>query len=172
MSVYKKNAQVGGRGTFQDNNPAGLHKHSTSVTDLSSKRETLKPFSMIRKTYLPPGIYDLDCICWKVNPPSQGFREKLAFWFKPNGTLYDDLTIARYYNIYRDDDGIEYFPPRSDYTLEIGRLWPRKDDISPDDLVGETVRCEVVEQTKDRRKNKLKTGIKPTLIKEIIGWPE
>ena len=63
-------------------------------------------------------------------------------------------------------------PPRSDYTLEIGRLWPRKDDISPDDLVGETVRCEVVEQTKDRRKKKLKTGIKPTLIKEIIGWPE
>jgi hypothetical protein len=92
--------------------------------------------------------------------------------FKPNGTHYDDLTTARYYNVYRDENNLEYFPARSDYTLEIGRLWPGRNDIQPDDLVGKTVRCEVVKQTKDRRKKKLKKGIKPTQIKEIIGWPE
>ena len=172
MSIYKKNTQVGGPGTFQNHNPAGSQSNYNSVVTIPTKQKTLKPFSMIRKVYLPPGIYDLDCIGWKVNPPSQGLREKLAFWFKPNGTDYDDLTIARYYNVYRDDNDIQHFPPRSDYTLEIGRLWPSKNDITPDDLVGLTVRCEVVEQTKDRRKNNLKNGIKPTLIKEILGWPE
>lgn len=136
------------------------------------KKKILKPFSMIRKVYLPPGIYNLDCIGWKVNPASQGLREKLAFWFKPNGTDYDDLTIARYYNLYRDENEIEHFPPRSDYTLEIGRLWPRKDGVLPGDLVGETVRCEVTEQKKDRRGKEIKTGIRPTFITEIIGWPE
>lgn len=147
-----------------------LQGHFIPVTQ--TNQETIKPLSIIRKSYLPPGFYNLECIGWKVNPPSQGLREKLAFWFKTNGTPYDNLNTTRYYNVYRDENEIQHFPPRSDYTLEIGRLWPRSDDIQPDDLVGETVRCEVVEQTKDRRKKKLKTGIKPTLIKEIIGWPE
>lgn len=170
MSIYKENAPVGGQGHFQKHNPERLQEHCTPVTPI--KRETRKPFSMIRKTYLPPGFYDLECIGWKVNPPSQGLREKLAFLFKTNGTPYDDVTTARYFNIHRDESDIQHFPPRSDYALEIGRLWPHRDDIEPGDLVGETVHCEVMEQTKDRRKKKLKTGIKPTLIKEIIGWPK
>lgn len=171
MSIYK-NARVRGPGTFQKNNPAGSQGNYNPVTTLPTKREALKPFSMIRKIYLPAGFYDLECIGWKVNPPSQGLREKLAFLFKTNGTPYDDVTTARYYNIYRDENEIEHFPSRSHYTLEIGRLWPRKDDISPDDLVGETVRCEVTEQKKDRRGKEIKSGIRPTFVKEIIGWPE
>lgn len=172
MSVYKKNAQVGGQGTFQKNSPAGSQNHYNPVTHLPKKKESLKPFSMIRKDYLPPGIYNLECIGWKVNPASQGLREKLAFLFKTNGTRFDAVTTARYYNIYRDEDDIEHFPPRSHYTLEIGRLWPRKNDISPDDLVGKIVRCEVTEQKKDRRGKEIKTGIRPTFITEILGWPE
>ena len=161
-----KNAPAANRGA----NQKILQGHFTPATQ--TNQEPIKPFSMIRKTYPPPGLYNLESIGWKENPASQGLREKLAFWFKTNGTPYDDLNTARYYNFYRNENGIPYFPPRSDYTLEIGRLWPSKNDITPDDLVGETVRCEVVEQTKDRRKKKLKTGIKPTLIKEILGWPE
>ncbi len=173
MSVHKKeNASVGGGGNSQKHNPGGLHNHSTPDTALSSKGEKLKPFSMIRKTYLPPGIYDLECIGWKVKPPSDGLREKLAFLFKTIGTSHDHLTTPRYFNMSRDEDGNPYFPPRSDYTREIGRLWPDRNDIHPDDLVGEKVRCEVVKQTKDRRKKKLKTGIKPTSVKEILGWLE
>jgi hypothetical protein len=166
VNTYK-NAPGDDRGTFQKRSPPELQDHDTP-----KRQDGIKPFSMIRKAYLPPGIYDLECIGWKVNPPSQGLREKLAFSFKTNGTQFDNLTTARYYNIKRNEDNIQHFPPRSDYTREIGRLWPDRDDITPDDLVGETVRCEVVEQTKDRRKKNLKTGIKPTLIKEIIGWPE
>jgi len=172
MKPEYDNAPTDSRGAYQNSKQERLHNHSTLDTALSSKGKTLKPFSIIRKTYLPPGIRDLVCTGWQVCPPSQGLREKLVFWFKTNGTPYDELTSGRYYNVYRNENGIQHFPPRSDYTLEIGRLWPRKDDIHPGDLVGETVRCEVVEQKKDRRGKEIKTGIKPTLIKEIIGWPE
>jgi len=147
-----------------------LQGHFAPVTQTNQK--TIKPLSIIRKSYLPQGIHTLECIGWQVNPPSQGLREKLVYWFKANGTPFDELTTGRYYNVYRDDNNIQYFPPRSDYTREIGRLWPRNDDIRPDDLVGETVRCEVAEQTKDRRRKEIKTGVRPTLISEIIGWPE
>ena len=170
MSIYKENAQVGGPGTFQNNNSGELQKHSTPENP--DKLKTLKPFSMIRKVYLPPGIYNLDCIGWEVRPASQGWREKLAFLFKTNGTRFDGVTTARYYNIYRDENDIQHFPSRSDYTLEIGRLWPSKDDILPNDLKGKTVRCEVTEQKKDRRGKEIKNGIRPTFITEIIGWPE
>lgn len=171
MNIYK-NARAGDPGTLQKGNPAGSQSNYNSVATLPTKQEALKPFSMIRKAYLPPGIYDLECIGWNVNPPSQGLREKLVFWFKAIGTPYDEITTGRYYNVYRDKNDIQHFPSRSDYTREIGRLWPERNDIQPDDLVGETVQCEVVEQTKDRRGKKLKDGIKPTQINEIIGWPE
>ena len=132
----------------------------------------LKPYSMIRKTYLPEGTYELECIKWEVRAASQGIREKLVFWFKANSTQHENITTGRYFNLYRTGDLVPYFPPRSDYTTEIGRLWPGDDDVAPGDLVGEKVLCRVVEQTRDRSKRVLKNRVKPTQVEEILGWPK
>jgi len=127
---------------------------------------------MVRKTYLPPGLCDLQCVRWQLRPPSQGIREKLEFIFKIPGTHDDERTVSRYYTAYRTDDDEPFFPPRSDYTAEIGSLWPNEDNIQPNDLVGKVVRCKVKVQETDRRKKKIKNSVRPNVVEEILGWPE